>query len=269
MPRRRGARPSQKRALPTTFRFRARIATWEHSLDKWLRRLSHISQAGLLLFAAGLTYFVIMPMYADAALDEAIARKANDMKRVSVLANFSYVRRRSIILHDFVRVATVGCATSALAPPLPNVEASQATLLLDKTVPAPPDTVAVCLQKIVSTWADIGELRSGDRTQLINEIKVIGLALEEERHMARLKFDTVPQIALVSPDALPRPSVLNQQSIDFKTTFSTPDQVVKQVLSSRIEAERQRIKAAYAAKITQDLAALEKLVWLSDRVEEQ
>ena len=234
----------------------ARVITKEQTFDKWLRRVSYLSQAGLLLFAAGSMYFVIMPLYMNAALDEAIARKANDIRRVSVSVDAAYVRRRSVIMRDFIRSAAGECSASALA-----TASIQVSPPGDKTAPASQISIAACLQKLVAAWSDIKELRPGDQDQLIKEIKLTGLALEEERHMARVKYDAVARIALVSPDALPRPSPLNQQSIDFNTKFSTPDQIAKQVLKARIEAEQQRIEAAYTGQITQHLAALEGMMW--------
>ena len=266
MPRRQYKSRSQRRNLQIQLGTRVRLAAWEYSLDKWLKRLSYVSQAGLLLFAAGATYFVFMPMYMNAALDEAIARKANDIRRVSVSVDASYIRRRSVILRDFIRLASVECSTPTLAPLLVPVTSIQAALAPDKAVSVLPDQTTACLQKLVAAWSDIKEMRPGDREQLIKEIRLTGLALEEERHMAKVKFDAVPQIATVSPDALPRPSPLNQQSIDFNTKFSTAEQIAKQVLNARIEAERQRIEAAYSAKIMQHLTALENLAWLSSRV---
>ena len=120
---------------------------------------------------------------------------------------------------------------------------------------------------MVDAWADIKEMRTPDRDRLISEIKLTGLALEEERHMAKFKFDAVPQVAAVSPNALPHPSPLNQQSIDFNAKFSTPDQIAKQVLTARIAAERQRIEAAYATRIMQQLAALKSLDWVASRAQ--
>ncbi len=251
--------------LRTRFGNKPAVASREQKLDKWLRRLSYLSQAGMLLFAAGATYFVIMPLYMNAALDEAIARKANDIRRVSVSVDASYIRRRSVVLRDFIRLATVECSAPTLAPPPLPAGFTTAQPSSDKAVSAPPDQIAACLQKLVAAWSDIKEMRPDDRDQLVKEIKLTGLALEEERHMAKVKFNAVPQIAMISPDALPRPSPLNQQSIDFNTKFSTPEQIAKQVLNARIEAERQRIEVAYAAKITQQLAALEALAWLSNR----
>ena len=236
--------------------------TWEHLLDKWLRRLSYLSQLGIAMFAAGVTFFIIMPLYKSAFLDEAIARKENEIRRVSISVDAAYLRRRSVIVRDFVRMTSAECAPLTLAASLVAVQQPQAPSSPDPSVPLSNASIATCLQKMVTAGSDIKELREADHNQLVQEIKLTGAALEEERRIAKAKFDDVPRIAKATPEALPRPSILDQQAIDFSTKFLTPDQVEKQVLNARMAAERHRIEAAYAGQITRHLTALEAMLWL-------
>lgn len=52
----------------------------ESWVDRWLPRLSHVSQFGLLLFTVGTLYFTVIPLYQKALLEEAIAKKEVELK---------------------------------------------------------------------------------------------------------------------------------------------------------------------------------------------
>lgn len=51
--------------------------------DKWLPRLSHLSQFGLFLFTVGTIYFTVIPLYQKALLEEAIAKKEIELKETT------------------------------------------------------------------------------------------------------------------------------------------------------------------------------------------
>lgn len=49
-------------------------------LDRWLPRISHISQLGLFILTIGALYFTVIPLYQKALLEEAIAQKEVELK---------------------------------------------------------------------------------------------------------------------------------------------------------------------------------------------
>jgi hypothetical protein len=112
--------PNENQSHPRRFhRWKNKIVQAEghgHWLDIWLPRISHFLQFGLFVITLGSLYFVVLPLYQKAVLDEAIAKKEVELREVSAALEESYRRVRESTVKDFVLGAGLNCSGLMLPP---------------------------------------------------------------------------------------------------------------------------------------------------------
>jgi hypothetical protein len=225
--------PQRRRPI---FRIRENTATSERSsVDKWLVRLSHISQFGLLLFTVGTIYFTVVPLSQKALLEEAIAKKEIELKDATLLLDakekllgsaqdklakvnldlaktrhdlahaqlISYIQQRDANLFSLVMRASAEC-TGLLRPPKNfdlDAKASHKEPFEENFEIAPGD----CIQEAFQRSRLKTELKAPDLSHFENEIATLSASLRQRKAAAVKNSNEVSDAARRNPKLLRAP----------------------------------------------------------------
>lgn len=148
--------------------------------DVWLSRASHIAQFGLFLLTAGTIYFTVIPLYQKALLDEQIARRELELKKVQERLDLAYVRIREFAVRTYIFHAGAECSGLLLS----NDESQQASDFPERVLAIAPKE---CLESGLRSAA-LTELRREDLETLRSEVLRIGAELEVARQEALVRL---------------------------------------------------------------------------------
>lgn len=173
-----------------------------HWLDIWLPRISHFSQFGLFVITLGSLYFVVLPLYQKAVLDEAIARKEIELKESEKLVELSYGKIRSYAVKQFVFQVGLNCIIDT-TPIVSKEQLAKESQNQRKTVLAL--DVAKCINDEVGNSKELKELQAGDQVNFSIEVKNIADMIEKRRVVALEQYRQLPNKARLNPALLKPP----------------------------------------------------------------
>jgi len=245
----------------------------EHSLDKWLRRLSHLSQFGLFLFTVGTLYFTVLPLYQKALLDEAIARKEVELIQTNEALEKAYGQLRKSEIRMYIMGAGAECSGLLIPPAIPRLNASGPRESLAEQVFK--INVRTCLEEVATARAIKQVLRLADYEFLMSKIQELSLRLEDKKRGATAEHDGLPERARLNPSSIPPPIGFTARAIELfeKAHDEANDRSSEsRKLESKIVLEKKRFQAAisqardgvvwtYSKDVQNEILALNKLQW--------
>jgi len=166
-----------------------------NDIDKWIQRLAHLSQVGLLLLTVFGFFYTVIPLYQKAALDEAISKDEARLKALQITIDSEYAHIRDFATYDYVASVGPACTGLLLEPPLPTK--------LMKFGDAAPDLVKfqekildinvdACLHNYLNTSPSLKQLHPSDFKFFEARVAVIGNTIERSRKIALQKFFAEP-----------------------------------------------------------------------------
>jgi hypothetical protein len=154
-----------------------------HWLDIWLPRISHFSQFGLFVITLGSLYFVVLPLYQKAVLDEAIAKKEVELRQVSAALEESYRRVRESAVKDFVLGTGLDCS-GLMLPPRIGLPPQMVTQIA-KRKPDAQEILEIdpkkCLVEASAHYPGLRNLRVEDMATLQEATASLGQELDKTR----------------------------------------------------------------------------------------
>jgi hypothetical protein len=241
----------------------------EASLDKWLQRLSHLSQFGLFLFTIGTIYFTVIPLYQKAVLDEQIARREIELKQTTALLETAYGKLHTVAVRDFVFGAGIRC--SGLAPPV-----GKDNRISDKLSDSALGVVfPKCFKDVLVVTYQRTELKADDQARFERAVLAIGDILAVRQASALSRYLAVDDIARKSPEALPSPVFKAYQLEAAKDIdkwdkalarlglVKSPEKKREEEIERAVYYEKKRIDEEFGNEIRLALAGLKKFDWKS------
>lgn len=229
-------------------------------LDRWLLRLSYLSQFGLFLFTVFTIYFTVIPLYQKALLDEAIAKKEFELKHANEALEKAYARIRSSLVKDFVLSSGFDC-TGLSEPPTINAEMGETNnkpTMTDKILAL---DVRSCMNKTVKNSVSLHDLRPEDRSLLEQKVLGLGEELLSLRQRAITEHREVPARVYANPRAFPAPKGYTEQALKVLAILEPREKTQQRLLEATIRAEQFRIGMAYDNAVRQKIATLRSIEW--------
>jgi len=189
------------KALRQRIERRTLVSAERPSLDKWLLRASHASQFGLFLFTIGTLYFTVLPLYQKALLEEAIAKKEVELKRVTAEMEKIYSRTRDYTIREYVFAAGGACSGLMRSVEWYIKSDRERSNRRDDRIFA--IDVPACLKAMLDRQKSISDLRSEDRVLLAQRITETANRLREKREAALKEHASFPSRAKENPNLLP------------------------------------------------------------------
>jgi hypothetical protein len=229
-------------------------------------RISHISQLGLFLFTVGTIYFTVIPLYQKALLDEQIAQKQIELKRMQVSLDAAYSKIRLSALHDFIFQAGAEC--SGLLVPIPPLQkfgqprptSSRAQLVLAISPGA-------CLTGMINSTKALRELRSDDLAALKVAVHKTSTDLETKRQAALSRFSRAELTVDSDPSRSDPASVEPGTVADFVFKGETAQWQHDVLRGAAIDKERSDAADAYGSQVRSEMSELWKIRWGNRRPE--
>jgi len=175
----------------------------ENYFDRWLVRLSHISQFGLFVITLGSLYFVVLPIYQKSILDEAIARKEIELKESEKLVEQSYVQLRKFTLNEFTRGVFIGCIV--------NYQDVELTKVDDKVHNNLYKDASNCILESKNNSSGLKILRPHDLADFDKELKNVISEIEQHRIVALKEYIELPSKAKLNPALLKPPKYFSRK----------------------------------------------------------
>lgn len=244
----------------------------EHSLDKWLRRLSHLSQFGLFLFTVGALYFTVLPLYQKALLDEAIARKEVELKQANEDLEKSYVGLRVSVIREYILFSGFDCSGMWDSDETGSNSSNGGSTVAGRIFGV---NVHTCLEKMLKTKEVASNLRHTDYEFLVNQIQLLSGRLSVKLQKAMVEHDSIPERARVDPESIPPLTGIAAKYLDLEEKFyedlnrariSGPKlepkvSFDKERFKYAIAAEQNRVATEYGSAIRNELSSLKQLKW--------
>lgn len=156
-------------------------------LDKWLPRLGHFAQFGLLIVTVFTLFYTVIPLYQKAALEESIARKEMELRQAENAVEDAYTQVRSYAVRSYTFHVSTQCTSVDLPPGIlfgtddPNFYDAR---MLETDVQG-------CLKEQVKTSKDLKQLRASDFERLAKRVSQVAAVIETRRQAARADFYSV------------------------------------------------------------------------------
>lgn len=229
-------------------------------LDLWLQRFSHIAQFGLFALTLWAIYFTVIPLYQKALLDEQIARKEIELKRLQVAYEAAYTTIRLNAVQRFVFRAGADC--SGLMTPLPTVGGTRKT---DKEESIPDGGLAIkpaeCIKKQMAVPGVLNDLTKSDRVFFEQQLAITTKVIEREQDRALRQFYAAEQTAAArAPYSMPKTGFAAVM-LDELLRGQPPEVVQRQLARHAVTEERQKASRQYMSAMQDRLLALGKLRW--------
>lgn len=237
--------------------------------DKWLQRLSHLSQFGLFLITIATIYFTVLPLYQKALLDEAIARKEIELKQAMALLDKAYKRVQVNASNDFVNYSMRAC--SGLFIQIDETGRSPKTLIGT----ALGIDIYSCLQNSLREVMPRSELRPEDQVKFERSVLALASSLKKIEDTAIFHYKEVPSIAKRSPERLPVPQLgryERQVQEDVEKWMAALGKVGKVESTERrrqreidfaASHEQSRTVRAYRDEVARRIVELRKFDWVA------
>lgn len=229
-------------------------------LDLWLQRFSHIAQFGLFALTLWAIYFTVIPLYQKALLDEQIARKEIELKRLQVAYEAAYTTIRHSAIRRFIFHAGADC--SGLMEPLPTVGGKRKT---DKEEAIPDGGLAIkpgeCLRKELATPGVFADLTMADQVFFEQQLALATKDIEHEQDRALRQFHAAEQTAAArAPYSMPKTGFA-AVVLDELLRGQPPEVVQQQLARHAVTEERQKASQQYMSALQARLMLLTKLRW--------
>lgn len=176
-----------------------------HWLDIWLPRISHFSQFGLFVITLGSLYFVVLPIYKVAVLDEAIARKEIELKESKKLVEQSYEQVRKFAIEQFTFGVFVKCVVDGDFEPNNDEGRKQDSFTKD---------ASSCLFESGKTSPKLNFLRPNDQVVFLAGLKNVAAEIEQNRIVALKQYRELPSKAKLNPSLLKPPKYFTRKIMD-------------------------------------------------------
>ncbi len=279
------------------FRTRAKPrASRDDTIDKWLVRLSHLSQFGLLLFTVGTIYFTVIPLYQKALLEEAIAKREIELRDATALLAakekaltateeilakldsdlaktrddlaraqlLTYVQQRDSSMFDLVFRAGADC-TGLFRRPVDldlDAPASRKARYEEDFELAP----GACLQQAFQKSKLKAILKESDRRHLEKEISGLMAAFHERRNAALKASNALPEAAKRDPKLLrpPGPYVAQTEAFLARARAAAglpPARQTQEAFERAVTRTRDALSAEYLDSARQSIRNLRDTAW--------
>jgi len=236
--------------------------------DIWLPRISHFSQFGLFVVTLGSLYFVVLPLYQKAVLDEAIARKEIELKESEKLIAKSYEKLRSYAVKQFVHMAGINCTMlfrdfDSLEQLKGGASNKEGTILnLD---------VSNCLNEEVKASKDLKELHINDQVFFSTEVKNIAVKIEQNRIIALERYRELPNKAKLNPSLLKPPKSFTSrylksfEELNNKMHFTSQAYLDEKRFKAGVQSAQFDVVAEYGDFARTQLLGLRSLTWSNSK----
>jgi hypothetical protein len=222
--------------------------------DVWLSRFTAFAQIGLFALTAWGLYFTVIPLYQNALLNEAIARKELELKEVSAKEEELYAEvRKRIVSQLLLRIGTE--CTGLLEP----------SSFGKKILPEIPKSLSIdvseCIQSSVSQSRYLGDLREVDRNGVEASIGVLGKEVQTLQLKARADYESFERrvaadYSLLLPIAEGTASFELARVLRLQYGDSDPQRYEESVRSLQIAAGKQAIVSSYIENVRLRVASV-------------
>lgn len=189
--------PRSRRSLPKRNRLQVKSVSSQLAeplaLDRWLVRLSHLAQFGLLLITIGSLYFTVLPLYQKAVLEEAIARKEVELQTLNRALDRTYLSVRSAAIREFHLRGTFECTTLWRQPPLPESMGGPPTPKKSDYESSFEFNTRNCLREVANLPQVVADLNPEDRLYLSELVEIAASRIDSKRSEAFARFKAAPQ----------------------------------------------------------------------------
>lgn len=227
-------------------------------LPIWLLWLSNLSQFGLLLTAVIVYVYTVIPAYKVGVLEEEIAKRTIELKKLEAAVDESYVIIRANALKNFISIAGAKCS-GLLIPPPPVSERGKPVIneesMAEKILAIDPTS---CLMDTLLNTKASKDLRQQDLEKLKIKIGKLGKNLEEKRVSARTSYLNFPKMAEKDPSLLKPLGPFTDAALRLPM-----DPKVRENLRKKhaIEEGQFRIVISYGEEVRDNLLELNAYDW--------
>lgn len=228
--------------------------------DIYLQRFSSLAQIGLAIFTIVTIYTTVIPLYQKSLLEESIAKKETELKKLTIALENAYSKVRKNAIKDFVLVASAECS-GLLNKKIDNINASKN----NQKEPSFGDmifeiTVSSCIVEISRNSKALNELQAGDLdifNEQISRIQKDLLTLKKEawtkyKNVAEIPLNKLPQIDQNSP---------SYRTLQTISTLISPESFKKYQTKIIIEEEELRIASEYSRAVREKILSLLSINW--------
>jgi hypothetical protein len=234
------------------------------SIDCWLVRASQLAAVLAVVLAIVGYFYTVQPLYQKALLDEAIAKKEVDLKKITALYEKNYEKLKGSGIHTFVFAAGTQC-TDLLEPPEPPLKFGDP---LPKEIPEIDSFLKfdspACLRKLVMKPSDsLAELKQEDFASLRQSVDEIAKKFEKKREEFALSIKGVPSLAKENPSLL-APSFLD---LHLLKEIGVSSQKIKEMeFSTSIRKTQRNYRSQYFNELRRELLTLYDLSLPAERL---
>lgn len=152
-------------------------------LDVWLERLSYIAQLGLFAVTLFTIYYTVIPLYQNANLQEAIAKKEVELKELKKESDVLYVSLRHELLSRISSSVMINCdpAMSFIMRPSGSDNNKSFNDRIDEIKVIMGKDLYSCIKDQQKNSPFVKKLKESDRIELSNAISNLQNPLEEIR----------------------------------------------------------------------------------------
>lgn len=143
--------------------------------DMWLIRFSYIAQVGLFFLTTFTIYYTVIPIYQNASLQEAIAKKEIEYKQLEKKENELYIHLRSEYFKRISVVLVTTCSPTNIMMRQPSREEMNKPheQQMDELRGVFDRDVGKCLRETVSNSSYMKELKNNDQKKVSSDIENI------------------------------------------------------------------------------------------------
>jgi hypothetical protein len=232
-------------------------------VDLYLARISHISQAGLLILAVVGYVYTVKPLYEKALLDEQIAQKELELKETKKALEANYKQLRTDTVKSFVFFTGAECSGILKRPRRPiklgekgpdSMEIHSEVFKID---------VAQCLLEEFKNSKQLKSLRKADYLFLEENVKELGVRLESLRAKSFDELKRFSDEAIKDPSKLKpiNPDSFTATSLEFRRSFMTPEDYRVEVVLAQINQGLSDISHKYSKTLGDQIRELTKITW--------
>lgn len=154
------------------------------NFDLYLQRSSHITQVLLCVFTLVGFFFVVLPIYQKDLLEESIASKEIELRKINADIQASYEKLRNYATGAYVRTVYFECVPRSYL----LSDKSDYVQNLENELNS---SITECMVDLASSLKDLEVLRPSDRNIFNEEVEKIAAFIDSARRVALGKFKEI------------------------------------------------------------------------------
>lgn len=231
-------------------------------LDIWLARISHISQAGLLLVTIFIYVYTVVPVYDKNKLDKEITKKEHELAETNKQLEHNYSLLRKDLIGGYVFYVGAECTGLLRKAELPIKLGEKPRNPLTRMSETFEINISECLNKHFKEAKSLKNLRPRDYSFLHNKIIEKSQKLDGLRKSLAQEFVNYPSAVQANPNLLPPldNDSFTARTLEYNKALSLGN-YEKHLYQARLIQGLEAIVASYRNSVQTELKSLLELNW--------